>query len=408
MARTQVTTGDVKDASLTDSDVNALNKDGVKTLASMRTLSSSTPAAIGTGAAGSSQSASSSDHVHGTGASTPVTQAFGDVAAIGTGPAAAMTDHKHGMPAGAITDHTHAVTGAGATGGGGALAPTSIVNTGPLTLSGIIFPTLSGDVNDWAPAGFSTCFAVYPYSAASRIITGLAGGVSGRVIWLANNNGGSIVLTLPYNSGSSLTANVFLTPGGVDLHLQPYTAVQLFYNGSDWQVMGVLNFADVAFDATAPSTQALGDSAVVGTAVTAAHRDHKHAMPSTDLALTSSVVSGAETVRLLRFADFIAPVPSVTQNDWAPSLGEQYTQWQVMCSAATALSGITAPVVGNKHDFHILINASAFTLTLKHDVTSTAANRFYCPNNADVLVRQNGTVFIIYDTNASRWRVMGA
>ena len=34
------------------------------------------------------------------------------------------------------------------------------------------------------------------------------------------------------------------------------------------------------FDATAPSTQASGDSAVVGTAMTAARRDHKHAMPT--------------------------------------------------------------------------------------------------------------------------------
>lgn len=36
----------------------------------------------------------------------------------------------------------------------------------------------------------------------------------------------------------------------------------------------------VAFDATAPSTQAFGDSAVVGSAASATRRDHKHAMPS--------------------------------------------------------------------------------------------------------------------------------
>lgn len=36
----------------------------------------------------------------------------------------------------------------------------------------------------------------------------------------------------------------------------------------------------VAFDATAPSTQAFGDAAVVGVATVAARRDHKHAMPA--------------------------------------------------------------------------------------------------------------------------------
>lgn len=35
-----------------------------------------------------------------------------------------------------------------------------------------------------------------------------------------------------------------------------------------------------AFDATSPSTQAFGDSAVVGVAAFAARRDHKHAMPA--------------------------------------------------------------------------------------------------------------------------------
>lgn len=58
-----------------------------------------TAAAIGTSAGGSATTPSKSDHVHATGAGTPSTQAFGDAAATGSGPAAAMTDHKHAMPA---------------------------------------------------------------------------------------------------------------------------------------------------------------------------------------------------------------------------------------------------------------------------------------------------------------------
>jgi len=58
-----------------------------------------TAAAIGTSAGGSATTPSKSDHVHATGAGTPSTQAFGDAAATGTGPAASMTDHKHAMPA---------------------------------------------------------------------------------------------------------------------------------------------------------------------------------------------------------------------------------------------------------------------------------------------------------------------
>jgi hypothetical protein len=60
------------------------------------------PAAVGTAAAGAATVTARRDHVHPTGAGTPSTQASGDAAAIGTGPAAAMSDHKHGMPTLAI------------------------------------------------------------------------------------------------------------------------------------------------------------------------------------------------------------------------------------------------------------------------------------------------------------------
>jgi hypothetical protein len=47
-------------------------------------------------------------------------------------------------------------------------------------------------------------------------------------------------------------------------------------------------------------------------------------------------------------------------------------------------------------------------IVIVHDVTSTAANRFYCPNGASVTLRPNGSVLAVYDATSSRWRVMGA
>ncbi len=44
----------------------------------------------------------------------------------------------------------------------------------------------------------------------------------------------------------------------------------------------------VAFDATAPTTQAFGDAAAVGTAAVAARRDHKHAMPATPTSVSGN------------------------------------------------------------------------------------------------------------------------
>jgi hypothetical protein len=51
---------------------------------------------------------------------------------------------------------------------------------------------------------------------------------------------------------------------------------------------------------------------------------------------------------------------------------------------------------------------TANIITLVHDATSTAANRFFCPNSANVALRPNGWVDIWYDTTSSRWRVVGA
>ncbi len=55
-----------------------------------------------------------------------------------------------------------------------------------------------------------------------------------------------------------------------------------------------------AFDATAPTTQAFGDAAAVGTAAFAARRDHKHAMPATPVTgfskNGSTVLTGAVTL----------------------------------------------------------------------------------------------------------------
>ncbi len=42
----------------------------------------------------------------------------------------------------------------------------------------------------------------------------------------------------------------------------------------------------LAFDATSPSTQALGDAAAVGVATVAARRDHKHAMPAVGVVMS--------------------------------------------------------------------------------------------------------------------------
>jgi hypothetical protein len=86
-------------------DDTILMADAAQTTGLKWVASTTTPSAIGTQAGGSADTFTRGDHVHATGAGTPSTQAFGDAATTGTGPAAAMTDHKHGMPAHSLAIH---------------------------------------------------------------------------------------------------------------------------------------------------------------------------------------------------------------------------------------------------------------------------------------------------------------
>lgn len=71
--------------------------------------------------------------------------------------------------------------------------------------------------------------------------------------------------------------------------------------------------------------------------------------------------------------------------------------------ASRNLTGIVAQQLGT---IIILNNVGSQDLVLKHDVTSTAANRFYCPNSADFTIKPNGSATIRYDGTSSRWRVI--
>lgn len=72
----------------------------------------------------------------------------------------------------------------------------------------------------------------------------------------------------------------------------------------------------LAFDATSPSTQAIGDAAVVGVATVAARRDHKHAMPAFatgSIALGTAASAGVATTLIRSDATiqaFDATVPT--------------------------------------------------------------------------------------------------
>lgn len=93
--------------------------------------------------------------------------------------------------------------------------------------------------------------------------------------------------------------------------------------------------------------------------------------------------------------------PHADLSAWSLSI---YNAVRQDLSANSVVSGASAPSVA---DFAIIYNISAsFTLTINHeDAASTAANRFICPNAANLVIRALGSMIVRYDTTSSRWRV---
>ena len=104
------------------------------------------------------------------------------------------------------------------------------------------------------------------------------------------------------------------------------------------------------------------------------------------------------------FSGVISPSQiTADQDNYAPTGFSTCSVMRLTVDAARAITGIAGGAAGR----HILIlNIDATnSLTLKHDTTSTSANRFYCPNNADIVLLKNSAAWAWYDTTSSRWRV---
>lgn len=113
---------------------------------------------------------------------------------------------------------------------------------GQLFLSSIISPTqLTGNQNDYAPASFSTCFAIrQDVDATGRTITGLAGGAVGRVVCILNiATGVTNIITLTNEDAASTAANRFALPNSASILIRPNGSLMLWYDttSSRWRAV---------------------------------------------------------------------------------------------------------------------------------------------------------------------------
>lgn len=134
---------------------------------------------------------------------------------------------------------------------------------------------------------------------------------------------------------------------------------------------------------------------VIGTGVTATDNPTTGA---TDLSLPTSL--GGTTIT--------PPTLLVATHNYAPPglSGASVQRWS--SSSALNVTGIDVSGISFAVSLRpMIINVGSFTITLKHESSSsTAANRFIGPGNADYTLTTGSTVEIVRDTVSSRWRVV--
>lgn len=105
----------------------------------------------------------------------------------------------------------------------------------------------------------------------------------------------------------------------------------------------------------------------------------------------------------LRLTGTISPTQLVANTDnWNPTGLSTANVIRIDVSGAINLTGIVAQASGT---MIVLYNRTASVISLIHDATSTAANRFYCPGGIDFPLSARGSCWIRYDGTDSRWAV---
>lgn len=101
--------------------------------------------------------------------------------------------------------------------------------------------------------------------------------------------------------------------------------------------------------------------------------------------------------------DVVSPAQiTANQNNYAPSGLSTAAVLRLSTDASRNITGIAAQA--DRREL-LIANVGAFDIVLMHDATSTAANRFYCPNDVDFTLAKDSAVRVIYDAASSRWRV---
>jgi hypothetical protein len=213
-------------------------------------------------------------------------------------------------------------------------------------------------------------------------------------------NGVHTIANLVVNTAATLNGS--LTVAANTLFTSPNTIIQSANLAISSNV--VVTGANVDFTGFVRSTGAvvLGSTLTVNGAIAGAN----------SLAVTGPATFNANVVvgGALYFGELNTISPgalSANTNDWAPAGVGNASIIRMDASANVQLTGISAHLSGLNRVLYLINQSTARTITLPHlSASSTAGNRFICPNSASYDILPNQGVQLWYDRISTAWRVI--
>ena len=274
----------------------------------------------------------------------------------------------------------------------------------------IISPAaITGAQNDYSPTGMATANAVRQDLSAAASLTGLATGAANRVVTVFNiATAVASVLTINHLNGGSIAANQFLLPNGQDWHIPVGGASTFWYDvtSAKWRLLAhVSNIMPVG---TLASPGVMLGAGLTGLYLTGGTRIDV-GIAASDVPLQMSAANVNVNTGFSMEPDISPPALSGSVNNYAPTGFSRTTCVRQDCSAASTITGLDGGSDGRTVVIQNIATNVANTLTLTHLSGSSDANKqFYCPNNADLVIRAGGSVTLRYDETSTKWRVTSA
>lgn len=257
--------------------------------------------------------------------------------------------------------------------------------------------SIGANQNDYALGDSGGAAVARLTSSGAFNITGLAGGVAGRVLRIVNI--GSNALTLKNEDAGSATANRFAI--GADITLSAGNGVTLWYDNTSTRWRATSGSGGGAAGApVGASYLTLGTDATL--------TSERVFTAGNNVVVTDGGAGGNYTVAVgtqtFTLNGIISPTGTTgTVNDYAPTSLSTSAIIRQTTTAATTITGLTG---GSSGRMILFFNIGTHDIDFSNEnSSSTAANRFAF--GIDYRLAPNKSIMLWYDSTSSRWRAAG-